>query len=167
MSVTTRISVKDFNVAKFQEELASASLPIQGITWAGFIRSGELLYTPFPEDSRVIGTSSSDGDDVALRGELRFFSPSALTSLENTSLDSVLATHNSATLTDEQIRTNQDTTDLNALLANDIAVYKNHLTTWDAKTTANKLVACKEMFTITGKVLRIFIRRNRDGGGAI
>jgi hypothetical protein len=163
MAVAVRISVKDFNNAKLQEELAS--LPIQGITWAGFIRSGELLHAPFPEASRVVGTSSSDGDDVALRGELRFFSPSALTAQQNTALDSVLQAHNSATLTDEQVRTNQDTTDLDALLATDIAVYRNHLTTWDDKTTANKIAASKEMFTIIGKVLRIFIRRNRDGGG--
>jgi hypothetical protein len=137
------------------------------ISWAGFISSGELLHTPFPEESRVVGTSSIDGDDVALRGEWRFFSPSALTAQQNTILDSVLQAHNSATLTEEQVRQGQDTTDLNALLATDIAVYRNHLTTWDAKTTANKLVASKEMFTIIGKVLRIFIRRNADGGGAI
>jgi hypothetical protein len=53
------------------------------------------------------------------------------------------------------------------LLATDIAVYRNHLTTWDAKTTANKFVASKEMFAIIVKMLRVFIRRNRDGGGAI
>jgi hypothetical protein len=127
----------------------------------------EVYTRPFQKIAAFIGTSSADGDDVALRGELRFFSPSALTAQQNTDLDSVLQAHNSATLTDEQVRTNQDTTDLNALLATDIAVYRNHLTTWDAKSTANKLVAAKEMYTIIGKVLRIFIRRNSDGGGAI
>jgi hypothetical protein len=35
MDVAVRISVKDFNVDELQEELAS--LPIHGITWAGFI----------------------------------------------------------------------------------------------------------------------------------
>jgi hypothetical protein len=79
----------------------------------------------------------------------------------------VLAVHNSETLTAEQIRQDQDTAELNALLASDITVYRNHLTTWDAKTTANKLVASKEMFAIIAKMLRVFIRRNRDGGGAI
>jgi hypothetical protein len=165
MAITVRVSVKDFNADKLQEELTS--LPIQGITWAGFIRSGERLHTPFPEDSRVIGTSSRDGDDVALRGELRFFSPSSLTATQNTSLDSVLTTHNSATPTSEQTRQDQDIAELNALLATDLGVYKNHLTTWDAKTTATKFVASKEMFAIIVKMLRVFIRRNRDGGGAI
>jgi hypothetical protein len=54
MDVAVRISVKDFNVEKLQEELAQASLPIHGITWAGFIRSGERLYTPFPEASLLV-----------------------------------------------------------------------------------------------------------------
>jgi hypothetical protein len=108
MAITIRVVIKDFNNDKLQEELAEASLPIQGIIWAGFIRSGERLHTPFSEDSRVVGTSSSDGDDVALRGEMRFFSPSALTALQNTTLDSVLQAHNSATLTAEQTRLNQD-----------------------------------------------------------
>jgi hypothetical protein len=165
VAITVRVSIKDFNADKLQEELTS--LPIQGITWAGFIRSGERMYTPFPEDSRVIGTSSIDGDDVALRGELRFFSPSSLTAPQNTSLDAVLQAHNSAIPTSEQTRQDQDTAELNALLATDIAVYRNHLTTWDAKTTANKFVASKEMFAIIVKMLRVFIRRNRDGGGAI
>jgi hypothetical protein len=48
MAVTVRISVKDFNDDKLQEELAQASLPIQGITWAGFIRSGERLLYALP-----------------------------------------------------------------------------------------------------------------------
>jgi hypothetical protein len=119
MVVAVRISAKDFNDDKLQEELAQASLPIQGITWAGFIRSGERLHTPFPEASRVVGTSSSDGDDVALRGGLRFSIPSPLTPTEDTSLDSVLAAHNSATLAAEQVRQNQDNTDLDTLLATD------------------------------------------------
>jgi hypothetical protein len=74
--------------------------------------------------------------------------------------------NHSATLTAEQIRQDQDVTDLEALFATDRATYLNHIQTWDAKSTANKLVAAKEMFTIIGKVLRVFIRRNRDGGGA-
>jgi hypothetical protein len=52
------------------------------------------------------------------------------------------------------------------LLAPTLLRQPSYLTTWDAKSTANKLVASKEMFTIIGKVLRIFIR-NGNGGGAI
>jgi hypothetical protein len=116
------------------------------------------LHTPFPEASRVVGTSSSDGDDVALRGELRFFSPSPLTAPQNTSLDSVLTTHNSATLTAEQVRQDQDTNDLDALLATDRPAYLSHIQSWDGLSTANKLAAAKAMFIIIGKVLRVFIR---------
>jgi hypothetical protein len=89
--------------------------------------------TPFPESSRVVGRSSSSGDDVAARGELRFLSPDALTAPQNTSLDSVLAAHNSATLTAEQQRQDQDDADMESLLASDRAVYLNHIQTWDAK----------------------------------
>jgi hypothetical protein len=161
MATTVRVFVKDFNDDKLQEDLVS--LPIQGITWVGFIRSGERLHTPFPEASRVVGRSSADGDDIALRGELRFISPEPLTAPQNTSLDAILAAHNSATLTAEQVRQNQDNTDLDALLATDRPAYLNHIQSWDGLSTANKLVAAKAMFIIIGKVLRVFIRNSRGG----
>jgi hypothetical protein len=165
MAVTVKISVKDFNSNKLQEELAA--LPLTGISWAGFIRLDDRRHTPFPEASRVVGRSSSTGDDVALRGELRFISSSSLTAPQNASLDSILSSHNSATLSAEQVREDQDESDMEALFASDRQVYLNHIQTWDTKSTANKLAAAKEMYTIIGKVLRVFIRRNRQGGGAI
>jgi hypothetical protein len=140
MALSIRTSVKDFNDDKLQEEPAQASLPIQGITWAGFINSGERLHTPFPEASRVVGTSSSDGDDVALRGELRFFTASALTAQQNTTLDSVLQAHNSATLTTEQGRQAQDTSEMDQLFTVDRITYRDNIQTWDSLANIAQLI---------------------------
>jgi hypothetical protein len=159
MAIT--VSVKDFNVDKLREELAS--LLFRGLHGLGLFVQVNVCIRHSPKDSRVVGTSSSDGDDVALRGELRFFSPSTLTDPQNTSLGSVLADHNSVTPTAEQVRQDQDTNDLDALLATDRPVYLNHIQSSDGLSTANKLVAAKAMFIIIGKVLRLFIRKSRGG----
>jgi hypothetical protein len=48
VAITVKVSVKDFNLDKLQEEVTAASLPINGISWAGLflLMHGAVLLSP-------------------------------------------------------------------------------------------------------------------------
>lgn len=142
--IIQKISIKDFNVSLLHEQLAG--LPVLNLSWAGFNRLDDLRRTPFPEESRIVGYSSGSGNDVALRGEIRFNISQALTPAEDTNLNGILAAHNATQLTLEQQRQVQD--------GNDLDQIRTGFQNWDALTNTQK-------FAVLKLAIRCLLRRER------
>ena len=178
MTLVTKTSVKNFNGSLLMEQV-SAILAPSSLGWAGFHRLNERVYEPNAA-AQEVGRTSVNGQttiDTAQPGELRFTFSRDLTAQEDSDLVTLLAAHNSATLTAEQTRQDQDASDLPTLIDTERDTFIANLATqnttingWDAATTAQKLVAAKASFTairqnqaILGRVLRLFLRS--QGGG--
>jgi len=164
MATVVKISIKNFNADRLREELAAAGAAalLTGIGWAGFNLTGRI-YAPAAA-RREVGRSSVNGNtvvDFADPGELRFYTTRDLTTPEDTALTNVLTAHNSALLSAEQVRQDQDEADLDAILATERAAFIANLAAWDGLSTANKFVAAKAMFTTIGKLMRFLLRRER------
>jgi len=177
MPTLTRIALKDFNPAKLFEEMAS--LPLAGNPgMAGFDRVTARRFTPAP-GVKLVGTQTSTGatvQDFAQPGELRLPFTRDLTGPETTALDNAITAHVHTVLTAEQTREDQDDADFQAILSTERTAYVQNLTdiqaaidAWDAQTTAQRLAATKQHMVETreclltvGKVLRLFLRRERD-----
>lgn len=182
MPIITKTAVKNFNGDLLSEQVAAlltVAVFSGQVKWAGFHRLTDRVYEP-NAGVQEIGRHSANGQttiDTAQPGELRFTCSRDLTSQEDTDLDAILTAHNSANLTAEQTRQDQDEADLESLIETERDTFIANLSTqqttingWDAATTAQKLVAAKASFTairqnqaILGKVLRLFLR-SRQGG---
>jgi hypothetical protein len=106
------IAIKTINAAKLLEELLAVA-PVQSVTWAGFTATTPRLYDPFPEATRIVGRSSTTGDDIAQRGELRI--NGTFTAPQQTAITSAVTAHVSTLLTAEQTRQDQDGSDLDTI----------------------------------------------------
>ena len=149
MALIVKTVLKPLNADQLMAELAA--LPIAGVTWAGFDKVDDRRYGPMAA-AREIGHSVSNGvrvSDTANPGELRITTSRDLTAPETTSLDSILAAHNAATLSAEQQRQDQDTTDLSQLLSD--------FSAWDGMNNAQRNAALK-------RVLRLMLRKHARAG---
>ena len=147
----TKFRNAPINPDRLREEWVAAGLGplLPSVTIAGFTRLSPRRYEPFTE-RRVVGVSVVDGtrvEDFADPGELRFALAQPLTPSEDASLDAVLAAHNPAVLSAEQVRQDQDDADAAQLEADFGA--------WDAMNNAQRFTALK-------RLVRLVIRRERS-----
>lgn len=165
MAALVKIVGKDFNPDRLREDLEGAGFAglLTGQGWAGFARISRRRYTP-NAGPRIVGRTVINGavsEDTAQPGELRFQSSRDLTPAEDAALDAALAAHDANMLSAEQVREDQDETDLTALLQTDRATYIAHLQNWSGYGNAQKFAAAEDMFRIVGKILRLLLRRER------
>ena len=142
MANVVKTEVKDFNLPMLMEELEASVVPAFGLMMAGFEKANSALYEPNAA-TKVIGSvtdPSGTVEDTAEPGELRFEFRNALTSAQDTALDSTLAGHVASNRTDEQVRQAQDVTDANQLLAD--------YPSYDAMTAAQKNAVNKVMLRV-------------------
>jgi len=161
--VTTVITkLKNFNLSLLREDLASA--PITSWSFAGFNRLPDERRTP-KATATVVGVTVANGvrvEDTAEPGEIRFYSETEPTQEQIDALNAILDAHDSAQDSLEQQRKVLDEADWQALLDGRPA-YLANIQNWDAMTSADKLVAAKEMFALIGRALRV-LYRDRKGG---
>jgi len=113
-----KVHLKDFNASKLSEELSG--IPVR-VSFAGFVPSlpgsDRLIFTPASQRREVERRFDGKGLTVveADPGEMYFDSDRELTAEEIVQLDAILSSHDSANLTAEQVRQDQDRTDLEEL----------------------------------------------------
>ena len=163
MAIYIRFHIKDFNSDRLREDFGALASLLNSISWAGFTQVGDRQYTPNAARKRV-GVRVENSvrvEDFADPGEIRFSTSQTLTPAEETQLNNVFVAHDWTQLSAEQVRQDTDESDLDALLATERQIYKDHLRDWDAYTSQQKADATKAMFLSLGKVLRIFLRQQR------
>ena len=117
MADDIRTVLKNFNPDLLEEELAASALPFVSVFLAGFVQQGRFALKPSPNPRQISRDRVSGTVDLADPGELRFEFTVALTFPEGVVLDGLLRAHDSTQRTAEQLRQNEDVTDLAALIA--------------------------------------------------
>lgn len=153
MALYTKIALKNFNVSLVMESLRATygTVPdgvtpvIASVGFAGFDRLDERVRTPKAIRTEV-GYSSNTGADFADPGELRISTSRDLTQAEEISLDAVLLSHVSTSLTAEQVRQDQDEADWTQMIAD----FPN----WDTANTVQRMNMLK-------RAIRLIIRKER------
>jgi hypothetical protein len=118
MATEVKTVLKNFNRDLLFEELQASALPFIAVHLYGFDRLG-FIAVPRAEQRLITGDGNNpQNNDYAQPGELRFEVTTALTGAESTTLDGLLAAHDSTQRTAEQQRLDQDTNDMDTLVAN-------------------------------------------------
>ena len=113
-----RTVMKDFNRDLLLQELQTSPLFVS-VQLAGFQRADEFTGTPASRRiSRIRQVDGTYVEDIAPAGEVRFEFTSELNASQASTLDALLAAHDSIGRTAEQSRIEQDDTDLDGLIAN-------------------------------------------------
>ncbi len=116
MADVVKTVVKDFNPALLEEELNATVVPTRDTFFAGFVRSQTDSNVATPQARTVFEDRVSGVKDEAAAGEIRFTFRNALTTAEDTALDTALTAHVATGTTSEQDRIDQDATDLDQLI---------------------------------------------------
>ena len=124
MADDTRTVRKNFNRDLLREELTASALPFElrpdgdiEMELSGFVRRNQFEFNPSPNPRQISRDGKAGTVDLADPGELRFVFTAALTRPEGVVLDGLLAAHDATQRTAEQLRQEQDVTDLDALIA--------------------------------------------------
>ena len=124
--------VKDFNQELLHEEMSAAGLLGGGLLWAGFERLNSRIYTP----SGVHGHTP---------GDMEFTYEPPLTAPQETTLDGILAAHDSTGLSTGQTNKDQDVIDA--------AQFVDTFQTWDTLTNAQQLNRTKHLFRVVARLI--------------
>ena len=116
MAEVIKTVVKDFNPALLEEELNATVVPTRDTFYAGFVRSSADPNVATPQARTVSEDRIAGTKDEAAEGEIRFTFRNPLTGPQDTALDAALAAHVATTKTAEQLRVEQDATDLDQLI---------------------------------------------------
>ena len=138
-----KIMNKDLNLSLLNEQLRAVGLGEHGLLLAGFKRVRKQEYEPFAGRS-VIATSTTGPDDKADPGELRFKYDPALTSVEEATLDAILAEHVATDRSREQTNAQKDIDDAQVLADN----YRS----WDTLTSVQKDASNKVLTRLVARL---------------
>jgi hypothetical protein len=162
MAVVVKFVLKDLNHTKLIEEaqaLAFSSV-FQKVDWYGFSRKSDRIMTPNTETVKVGEVNSVS--DFAQPGELRIHTSRDLTLAEDAALVAVLTAHNSATVTAEQTRQDQDDADIVALITA-AQQFSTFLANFDAASNVPQLKAALRPFCVNvGRAIRNIVRKQRS-----
>ncbi|HLE79123.1 MAG TPA: hypothetical protein VI687_01905 [Candidatus Limnocylindrales bacterium] len=120
MSAVTRVLSTSINPGRLMQEFVAVFSFGCGISWDGY---------QYGERQATVDVTAP------VPGQIRVFPPIELTPAQITVLDNVLAAHNAAVLSDDQVRQDQDVADLVSL--------RTALTNWDTLTNAQRNAALK------------------------
>lgn len=162
MAIIVKIALKNLNQTKLGEEIAALAFGsvFTRVDWYGFHRLNARVLEPNAATQKV--GESGGVSDFADPGELRFHTTRDLTTQEQADLDAVLAAHNDATLTAEQVREDQDEADLDTLITA-AQQFQTFLTAFDNAGNVSQLKAALRPFCVNvGRAIRNIVRKQRS-----
>jgi len=95
MADEVRTVLKDFNKRLLTRALTQSALPFETLDLAGFVRKNRFEDTPAPGPRVIVDDKVANTQDTAQPGEIRFVFTTALTTAEDTALDTELTNHTS------------------------------------------------------------------------